>query len=408
MYSSESLSSIEGQPVLSPTPSNLNQHFSSAPKAVQISRREVSQRNSSNDVTFTTFEATPLSEATGSSSTLSSAPSNFNYGPATKDALAESDVPLILVPSEIPCPFSSHIIRPKERRQAKIGLVSKLVSQMICSFPERRMNENSCPPFIHHSTFRRSLSAISSEDPMIICQDITCKFATRKAHGDFFVWDAITSEQERLYDQRSSFDKWLLLWSAQATTIYLLMLAAEGESILTHRPNLPIALLFTLGSNFEQLNQINPGFEAAKERSGDRPAWEDWIFAESKLRTAMVYFIFALHFNVEFGLPCDREIDYTFEDVDLPAAKILWEAKDELSWREEFELIKQARDDSIPVRTSEARLKYGDLVRLNSQHGSSEYTRIQKDESRLTDRLDEWKKGMDEFGILVALCSTMV
>jgi hypothetical protein len=408
MYSSESLPSREGQSVLSPTPSDPNQQFSNAPAAVQISRRDVSQRTSSNDGIFTAFEAPPLSEAPGSASTLSSEPSDFNYGPVTKVALGEEATPLILGPLETPYLFSSDIIRPKERRQAKIGLVSRLVSQMICSFPERRMNEDSCPPFIHHSTFQRSVNTIGLEDPMIICQEITHKFAARKAHGDFFVWDAIASEQERLYDHRNSFDKWLYLSSAQAVTIYLLMLAAEGESILIHRPNLPIALLFTLGSNFEQLNQIHPGFEAARERSGDRPAWEDWIFAESKLRTAMVYFIFALHFNVEFGLPCDREIDYTFEDVDLPAAKILWEAKNELSWRKEFELIKQARDDSTPVRTSEARLKYGDLVRLNSQHGSSGYSGIQKDESRLADRLDEWKKEMDDFGILVALCSTMV
>lgn len=270
------------------------------------------------------------------------------------------------------------------------------------------MNEDSCPPFIHHSTFRRSFKTPSFEDPIIICQDITRKFAARKARGDFSVWNSIASEQERIYDQRSSFDKWLHLSSAQAITIYLLMLAAEGESVLAHHPNVPIALLFTLGSNFGQLNQIHSGSMAAKEQRSDRPTWEDWIFAESKLRTATVYFILALHFNVDFGIPCDREGDYAFEDVDLPAAKILWEAKNELSWRKEFDLIEQARDNIIPVRTSEARLKYGDLLRLNKQHSGYEYSDIQKDESRLADRIDKWQKEMDEFGMLVALCSTMV
>lgn len=309
---------------------------------------------------------------------------------------------------EIPSPDCSHLLRPKERQPAKAELVSKLVSQMICSFPERRMNEDSCPSFIHHSAFRRSVETTSSEDPIIICQDITRKFATRKDGGDFTVWNAIASEQERIYDQRGSFDKWLHLASAQAITIYLLMLAVEGESVLAHHPNLPITLLFTLGSNFEQLNQIHPGFMAVKEQSTDRPTWEDWIFAESKLRTATVYFILALQFDVEFGLPCDREGDYKFEDVDLPAAKLLWEAKNELSWRTEFDLVEKARDDCIPVGIREAKLKYGDLVRHNKQHCGFEHPDIQKDELRLGDRIDRWQKEMDDFGMLVALCSTMV
>lgn len=179
------------------------------------------------------------------------------------------------------------------------------------------------------------------------------------------------------------------------------MLAAEGESVLTHHPSLPITLLFTLGTHFEQLNQIHPGFVAAKEQSGSRPTWEDWIFAESKLRTATVYFILALHFDVDFDLPCDREGDYRFEDAELPAAKTLWEAKDELSWREEFDL-------TVPNRTSKARLKYHDLVRPNKSDCGHEDPDTQKVESGVGYRIEKWHKKMDEFGMLVALCSTMV
>lgn len=270
------------------------------------------------------------------------------------------------------------------------------------------MNKDSCPPFIHHSAFQRSAKLIIPEDPIIVCQDITRGFAERKSHSDLCVWNAIASEQERIYDQRGSFSRWLHLSSAQAITIYLLMLVAEGPSVLSHHPNLLITLLFTLGSLFEQLNQINPGFMAGKEESQDRPTWEDWIFAESKLRTATVYFILALHFDLDFGLPCDRESDYEFEEVDLPAGKNLWEAKTELSWRKEFDLMEQARNNLVPVRMSEERLKYADLVKLNKQHCSHELPDIQNDKTRLAERIAKWQKEMDEFGMLVALCSTML
>ncbi|KAN0114640.1 hypothetical protein V8E51_004184 [Hyaloscypha variabilis] len=305
------------------------------------------------------------------------------------------------------CLYSSESLSPEEeqshlspkRQSAKTELVSKLVSQIICSFPERKMSEDSRPPFIHHSLFRRSARTTTpiSEDPIIICQKITRKFTAREAYGDPSVWNAIAFEQERLYDQRGSLDKWLHLSSAQALTIYLLMLAGQRESVLANHPNLGITLLFTLGANFEKLNQIHPGFITAKEQSRDRPTWEDWIFAESKLRTATVYFILALQFDVQFGLPCHRESDDELEDVDLPASKTLWEAKNELSWHE-----------TRPVRTSEARLNYGDLVRHNKQLCGYEHPDIQIDDSRLANRVDRWQKEMDEFGMLVSLCGTML
>jgi hypothetical protein len=111
------------------------------------------------------------------------------------------------------------------------------------------------------------------------------------------------------------------------------------------------------------------------------------------LRTATVYFILALNFNLDFGLPCERE---GFKDVELPAAKTLWEAKNELSWHEEFDL-------TVPPR-----LKYRDLVRQTKRECGYECPNIQKDEPGRVDRLEKWHKEMDEFGMLVALCSTMV
>ena len=167
-------------------------------------------------------------------------------------------------------------------------------------------------------------------------------------------------------------------------------------------------MLFTLGANFEQLNQIHPGFMATQEENRSRPTWENWIFAESKLRTATVYFILALHFDVDFGIPCDRESDYQLDDVDLPASKVLWEAKNELAWRKEFEQREETRGDFILHCNSEVRLKYGNLVNYTKQQCGYEYPAVQKDDSTVAVRIGRWQREMDEFGMLVALCSTLV
>lgn len=389
-YSSEPLFSREAQSVssLSPEEQSLN-----APTAIPIASEEDSQSNSFGPSLLDVCEASKLGGESGASNVLSLGP---ECDAAVKVATRKPDMAAISTHLEIPCSFPSRLLQPKERRPAKTMLVNKLASQITCSFAERKMNEATCPPFIHPSAFLRSTAAIPSNNPLVVCQDIKRKFATREAHSDFAVWDAIASEQERIYDQRGSFDKWLHLSSAQSLTIYLVMLTGEGESVLSHHPTLPITLLFTLGAIFAQLHQIHPGWVAPKEQSGVRPTWEDWIFAESKLRTGMVYFILALLFNLEFGLPCDREGDYIFEDLELPAAKTLWEAKDELSWSKEL---------SLP---NEARLKYGDLVRFNHRDYGYEYSDTQKEECNLAGRIEKWHKEMDEFGMLVALCSTMV
>lgn len=401
------MSSSDEQSVPSLSRSSPESQSPNAPGAVSVATMEVSQPNTLETDGFDAYEMSPLNLALGSSTRLSSELGDFHSAvAATNVAPSESDMPSLLVNMEIPYHISSRLLKPKQKPDRTV-LVNKLVSQMICSFPETKLIEDSCPPFIHYSTFRRSLNVVPSEDPIVICQRISRQYVAREAHINSSVWDAIVSEQERIYDQRASFHKWLHLASAQALTIYLLMLTAEGESVISHYPNLSITLLFTLGEIFRQMHQILPGFVAAEERSGGIPLWEDWIFAESKLRTGAVYFILALQFNVEFGLPCDREGDYEFEDVELPATKTLWLAKNEISWHEEFDLTAQPRHYLDDVSPTEARLTYGDLVRLNKSDLAYEnHDIILNDKSKLADRIKKWKTNMDEFGILVVLCST--
>ncbi|KAL5314259.1 hypothetical protein ACEPPN_018684 [Leptodophora sp. 'Broadleaf-Isolate-01'] len=252
---------------------------------------------------------------------------------------------------------------------------------------------------------------MSSYKPISICQAITRNFASPKGHKDSSFWNSIAAEQEIIYTQRSSFDKWTSLSSAQALTIYLLMLPSSGETVLSRYPNIPITLLYTLGSIFGDLNKIQPEFSATgKDEDGrtDQPTWEDWIFAKSKLRTAATYFIIALCFDVQFGIPCDRPDDYKFEDVDLPASKLLWEATDEAAWQKEMDLTEEIGGEEIITGDSKEKLKYGDLVRYNKQLCDQEKTGILEADSRLASRIEMWQRGADEFGILVALCGTML
>ncbi|PVH78733.1 hypothetical protein DL98DRAFT_572978 [Cadophora sp. DSE1049] len=302
-------------------------------------------------------------------------------------------------------PPSSQLLRPRIQKLARAELVSNLITQMLCSYPEKRLDEVSYPPFFHHSTIQRSAKSTPLNNPIAICQELAQNYASDASRTDPAFWNSIAAEQERIYTNRSSFDKWTNMDSAQALTIYLLMAASSGEPVLNQYPSIPITLLYTLGSLFGELNVTHPGFSASA--TNRRPSWRDWIFAESKLRTAAMYFIFAMCFDVQFGIPCDRPEDYAFGDVDLPAAKVQWEAEDEMAWEREMDLVEAGRekDGDDGGEKEEMRLKYGDLVRYNKQVcGKGGRDDL---EEGLARRIEKWQREVDEFGILVSLCGTM-
>lgn len=167
-----------------------------------------------------------------------------------------------------------------------------------------------------------------------------------------------------------------------------------------------MALLFTLGTLFGELNSVLDGFTAAADAIGEPPALDDWIFAESKLRTAMVYFMIASHYELYFDLPCNRDGDYTFEEIDLPASKSLWEASTSQAWHLEYSPYEERLNNGGRKARETARPKYGDLLALNKRQ-LQEHPAYGSDRA-MEERIQEWQKHFDDFGILVALCSTLV
>lgn len=310
-------------------------------------------------------------------------------------------------PLKMPTRVPTNILRRKVTGRSEFLPLKSLISRVLCSFPERMMDKHICPPFIHPSIFVTSKIPPCAVDPIGVCRDLCQKFPSDQIATDISFWDIVAQEQEKIYDLRYSPSKWVHLASAQAITIYLLLLVSNRDYVLPHHPNLPITLLFTLRTSFEHLHRILPGYTTPTTQTACRPTWEDWIFAESKLRTATVYFILASCYDVDFGLPCDREIDHEFGELELPATKPLWEAKHEDSWNAALTLAIPAQGLSSTARTTETKLRYSNLVESNKGHTGSENSGAMELDSSLECQVEMWHKEMDELGMLVALCSMM-
>lgn len=304
--------------------------------------------------------------------------------------------------------YSPRIIRPKTRPIHKMTLTDHLVSQTIRTYPKRIERRHTLPPFIHKFYVHPSIREMEMSDPFIACQEIARTFYAKDNQIEPSIWHAIISEQERIYMHRASFDKWQLLASAQALTIYLLIRITDVVGTPSHDASIDTALLFTLKEVYTLLHQAEQdSISTAEQKIRTKQTWEDWIFVESKLRTAAIYFIVTIHFDIEFGLPCNSEHDYELEDVQLPAARTLWEAGDEETWRGELKVLKRKRDAKDTIEVGEHRLTLHDLVRENRRDAEESHEESKKEEV-LRDRLDEWFEEFDELGMILAISSTAI
>lgn len=108
--------------------------------------------------------------------------------------------------------------------------------------------------------------------------------------------------------------------------------------------------------------------------------WEEWIFTESSIRTATIYFLLSVVVSVDFGIDCTQPTDWHFEHLPLPAGKVIWEARDPRAWTNVMTTV--ANDN---MRT----LTFGDLMDI--------------DGSDKRDLLDTWQGEVDELGLVVSM-----
>ena len=90
---------------------------------------------------------------------------------------------------------------------------------------------------------------------------------------------------------------------------------------------------------------------------------------------------------MDFGIDCDLEDAWNIEDMLLPGAKALWEARDEETWR------RTRTGRSSDTLLSMLRLR--DLMNLDSSSSRQALVAI-------------WQEDLDEFGILLTLASQMM
>ncbi|KFY25268.1 hypothetical protein V493_04730 [Pseudogymnoascus sp. VKM F-4281 (FW-2241)] len=262
-----------------------------------------------------------------------------------------------------------------------------LVMQMLRAFPQMMLRRETLPSFIHGHWYRPlGVTELSLPEPLVNCMGIAQIFASQNLESKPFLWRTVQMEQRSFLEKHHQFSRDDLLAAIQAQIMYIIMRVIDNSKI---EQDLNLEMLVThqvLCDSFRAL--CNEPF-CQDERLYPSSCWEDWVFAESRRRTVLVWFLIAQTVRIKTGVPCDTLNG--FRALPLSSPKSLWEARTRSAWQLEYEGYKSMQRMSMDV--------FGDLIDAckESDVGSSK-----------TLRLDTWNANADNLGILLSLGAAMI
>lgn len=258
-----------------------------------------------------------------------------------------------------------------------------LILQALRSYPQLMLRRDTFPPFIHPRNHNALSENSGLPEPIENCIGIAQIFASRTTETAKFVWRTIRTEQKRIMDEIDHLSKGDLLAAIQAFTIYVIMRIIDdhidhsGYDIFTLLSFQQLSLAFRelCGQDFCQEEQSHPSW-----------IWEDWIFAESRRRTALVWFFIDRVIYIKTGVPCDTSEN--FRELPVSSPKILWEARDAAVWQLEYRTL-MARPEALRF--------FGTLIDCRVKTGDRANARV----------LDLWNSDVDSIGYLLNLAVSM-
>ncbi|CAI6088015.1 unnamed protein product [Clonostachys chloroleuca] len=268
------------------------------------------------------------------------------------------------------------------------NFTANIVMQTLCAFPQMMLRRETFPPFIHgHWHGTESDSAGSLPKPLVSCMGLAQVFASHNVDTRPFLWEKIREEQRSSADKayRRQFSKHDHLAAIQTLLIYIMMRVMDCSKTDL---DLNLELLITyqgLCDNFKDVCK-EPFYQ--HERACLSSSWEDWVFAESRRRTAVVWLLMTQIIHIKIGVPCDSFP--SFRDVPLSAPKSLWEARTRSQWEKEYKFFKDS-----PVRGLDV---FGDL------YDACKHKNIRENQLKL----NSWNSTVDNLGSLLNLGAEII
>ncbi|TPX17041.1 uncharacterized protein E0L32_012298 [Thyridium curvatum] len=290
--------------------------------------------------------------------------------------------PSFSLPASLSYKDPSSLLQRREFSQVDLQLTSDLALHILSSYLYTMADQGSPPPFIHPSY--QYLKEIDTDRPSPLSAAMNLAKMLFIGHGTnkTLIWKLIQTEQERLLYDYSKFNRWQALEALQSIILYILLRINEGRRDYT---NFDTKLFISLNAICRHISTNFGKLVSSDELNGEMIPWKDWVFYESRRRSATVIYIIDSILYARISEPGPGMPEYNHAPA--PSPLTLWNAENESDWTAGYA-------NYLHANTADGMLKNADLVALR--------------EAATGNQNERWYAYADSFGLLVTLTANLI
>ncbi|KAE8451057.1 hypothetical protein EG329_004729 [Mollisiaceae sp. DMI_Dod_QoI] len=241
------------------------------------------------------------------------------------------------------------------------------------------------PPFVHRRCLMKDSTAQNLDfanlpEPLANCKNIIAMYLQKTPACTQLVHKTLLLEVQRLHTEFHEYDESTTLYSLQALTIYVILLAADRD----HCNLLRIITRVAMGEIAHAVQK--QGYYCVSEKRGNFPTWDDWVLQESKRRTLIVLHLMDRLIYINIGKPASCT---NLNKIPLPCSKQIWLAQTPSSWEDEYKKYLSLRHGS----------EMPDIGGLQEAYRAD----ARDFENDLVQDLSKWSKEVEDLGSLLLM-----
>ncbi|KAI1135566.1 hypothetical protein F5Y05DRAFT_165493 [Hypoxylon sp. FL0543] len=260
---------------------------------------------------------------------------------------------------------------------------ARFVLESMRGLPLTMINRETFSWFCHGHWYQSELPANLAR-----CSEIANLYVDRKSFGECSFRSIVNQENRRLLRvlPNSSLDD--LLYGMQALIAYMIMFAFDNSS-MDDIPEVTLSMLMTFDLYGKKCSEIDENIWFPADKLDDpSETWEDWVFAETRRRCTITWFLLSRVMDLKFGVMC-ASIS-ACQTLPLPCPGLLWNARTRAGWEAARKIHHHTRASSL--------LTFRDLIEARSCPPDSERGQA----------LNRWHANCDKLGLLLTLATTMI